>query len=346
VKKGYAAQRQFVGVDLARRRSVIARMDRDGVLVDCVQIDNSVEALVAEVAKAGAGAPVAVEATFGWYWAVDALEAAGHEVHLAHPKGNASMHNRRVKTDARDAAELARLLRMEDLAESWIAPPRIRALRELVRHRHKLVKTRSGLKASVHAVLGKCGVVLPLGDIFGPVGLRQLAGVELPEPYAWRVASQCRLIEVITAEVDLVEAAIAVAFKDDPGYQALLTIQGIGPVFASVFVAEIGDVRRFATPHALASWAGLTPRHYESDNKARRGHVTKQGSRLLRWAATEACQRIREPSLAHKRALILDRRGRSAANISKVAAARRLMHVVYYTLRDGHARCLDTAAAS
>ena len=126
MKKGYAAQRQFVGVDLACRRSVIARMDQDGGALDCVQIDNSAKELVAEVAKAGAGALVAVEATYGWYWAVDALEQAGHEVHLAHPKGNASMRNRRVKTDARDAAELARLLRMGDLAESWIAPPRSR----------------------------------------------------------------------------------------------------------------------------------------------------------------------------------------------------------------------------
>ncbi len=69
---------------------------------------------------------------------------------------------------------------------------------------------------------------------------------------------------------------------------------------------------------------------------------------MLRWAATEASQRIREPYLADKRRLITDRRGRSAANISKVAAGRRVLHVVYYTLRDGHARCLDrpTAAAS
>jgi hypothetical protein len=124
VKEGYAAQRQFVGVDLARQRSVIARMDPDGVLVDCVQADTSSDAFVAEVAKAGAGAPVALEATFGWYWAVDALQAAGHEVHLAHPKGMASMHNRRVKTDARDAAELAWLLCLGEVAESWIAPPR------------------------------------------------------------------------------------------------------------------------------------------------------------------------------------------------------------------------------
>ena len=61
----------------------------------------------------------------------------------------------------------------------------------------------------MHAVLAKCGVLLPLADIFGPVGLKQLAGTELPEPYASRVASHCRLIEAITREVDLAEAAIA-----------------------------------------------------------------------------------------------------------------------------------------
>jgi hypothetical protein len=126
-------------------------MDAAGAVLECVQIDNSAAALVAEVGKAGPGAPVAVEATYGWYWAVEVLRGAGFEVHLAHPKGNASMHNRRVKTDARHATELARLLRMGDLAESWIAPPVVRWRRELVRHRHKLVRTRASLKASVHA---------------------------------------------------------------------------------------------------------------------------------------------------------------------------------------------------
>jgi transposase len=84
--------------------------------------------LSSEVGKAGKGAEVAVEAPYGWYWAVDALSDAGFDVHLARPKGNASMHDRRVKTDARDATELARLLRMGDLAESWIAPPVVRGI--------------------------------------------------------------------------------------------------------------------------------------------------------------------------------------------------------------------------
>ncbi|HEY5186759.1 MAG TPA: transposase, partial [Actinomycetes bacterium] len=75
------------------------------------------------VGKAGKGAEVAVEATYGWYWAVDALSDAGFDVHLAHPRGIASMQDRRAKTDQLDARELADLLRIGRLAQAWIAPP-------------------------------------------------------------------------------------------------------------------------------------------------------------------------------------------------------------------------------
>jgi transposase len=64
---------------------------------------------------------------------------------------------------------------------------------------------------------------------------------------------------------------IAARLTDDPGYRAIQKIGGIGPVLAAVFVAEIGDVIRFLTPRQLSSWAGLTPRHRESDVKVVRG---------------------------------------------------------------------------
>ena len=98
----YEKCRQYVGIDRHRRRSVVLRMDGEGEVVDCVRIDNLVPNLVAEVAKAGPGAEVAVEATHGWYWAVDALSEAGFAVTLAHPRGIASMQNRRAKTDQLD----------------------------------------------------------------------------------------------------------------------------------------------------------------------------------------------------------------------------------------------------
>jgi len=142
VNTRYERSRQYVGIDLHRRRSVIVRLDGEGEVLDCVQIENSVPALVGEVGKAGVGAPVAVEATYGWYWAVDALRAAGFVVTLAHPRGVASMQGRRAKTDKLDAKELANLLRLDRLATAWTAPPEVRELRELVRYRHKPVATR------------------------------------------------------------------------------------------------------------------------------------------------------------------------------------------------------------
>jgi transposase len=111
-------------------------------------------------------ADVVIEATYGWYWA-DLLQADGHRVHLAHPSGN-DWGNRRVKNDERDARDLADLLRLGRLAEAWIAPPATRELRELVRYRAKLVALRSGLKAEVHAVMAKEGVLPGVLDMFGP----------------------------------------------------------------------------------------------------------------------------------------------------------------------------------
>lgn len=83
-----------------------------------------------------------LEATYGWYWAVDALQCGGAQVHLAHPLGVKGFEYRRVKNDVRDASDLADLLRMGRLPEAWIAPPATRELRELVRHRAKLVALR------------------------------------------------------------------------------------------------------------------------------------------------------------------------------------------------------------
>jgi transposase len=109
-----------------------------------------------------------------------------------------------------------------------------------------------------------------------------------------------------------------------------------------VFVAEIGDVSRFSNPEALCSWAGLTPRHRESDTKIQRGHITKAGSTLVRWAAVES--RIRGgPKLQADYHRIADRRGR---RIARVAVARKLLTLVYFGLRDGEIRCLAEATAA
>jgi hypothetical protein len=135
-----------------------------------------------------------------------------------------------------------------------------------------------------------------------------------------------------------------VGLKGDRGYEAIQALRGVGPVLAAVFVAEIGDVTRFDNPRQLCSWAGLTPRHRESDAHTHRGHITKQGSRLLRWAAVEAVSgAARDRSVTAIKRRVGDRRGR---NIGRVAAARHLLTLVYYGLRDGEIRCLATTDAA
>src|ERR1019366_4622867 len=149
---------QYVGIDLHRRRSVIVRTTEAGEVLEAVRIAGDVERLASVMDRAGQCPEVVLEATYGWYWAVDALQAGGANVHLAHPLGVKAFEYRRVKNDFRDAQDLADLLRMGRLPEAWIAPPPTRELRELVRHRAKLVGLRSHCKAEVHAVLAKCGV--------------------------------------------------------------------------------------------------------------------------------------------------------------------------------------------
>jgi transposase len=89
-------------------------------------------------------------------------------------------------------------------------------------------------------------------------------------------------------EIDLFARLIRGRLAADPGYRAVQTIPGIGPTLGAVFAAEIGEVTRFPGPGQLASWAGLTPKHHESDTHVHRGRITKQGSRLVRWAAIES----------------------------------------------------------
>ena len=132
----------------------------------------------------------------------------------------------------------------------------------------------------------------------------------------------------------------------DRAYQALVRLPGVGKVLGALFAAEIGDISRFQSPRQLCSWAGLTPRHRESDAVVHRGGITKQGSPLVRWAAIEAVGNYRAKGNEKLRAdykRIAERRGKYKA---RVAVARKLLTLVFYAMRDGEVRCLNAPAAA
>jgi len=335
--------RQYVGIDLHRRSATVHRMSADGEVLACTRIPAQPLELAEALREAGPEPEVVLESTYGWYWAADVLAELGARVHLAHALGN-NWGNRRVKNDERDARDLAAMLRLGRLAEGWIAPPEVRELRELVRYRFGLVRHRTSYKAQVHGVMAKNGILPVRGEMWGPGGNAQLDALELPMAYSVRMESLRDLIVYMDREVAALDRRIHAQLKKDPGYEAIQALQGVGRVIGAIFVAEIGDVSRFSSPEKLCSWAGMTPKHRESDDHVTRGPITKQGSPLVRWAAIEAVSKYRGgPRLRADFHRIAARRGKYKA---RVAVARKLLTLVFYGLRDGEIRCLAAPTAA
>ena len=119
------SERQYVGIDLHRRRSVIVRVDRDGKHLSTVWVPNGAIEEARAVEEAGPNPEVVLEATYGYYWLVDLLEELGATIHLANRSG-LNWRNRRVKNDERDALDLVKKLRLGERPEAWIPPPAVR----------------------------------------------------------------------------------------------------------------------------------------------------------------------------------------------------------------------------
>ncbi len=207
----------------------------------------------------------------------------------------------------------------------------MREARRLVRMRAALVRIRAKLKAQMHALLGEHGIQPEVTDLFGKRGREALRQLQLPTVSQARLEACLRLIDEVTDEVLVAECEIHQRFEDDAMVKRLLPIPGIGPIIAATIVSEVGDVFRFSSPDKLCSWAGLTPREHSCADNVRRGHISKQGSRWLRWVMVEAAvHAFRDVELRQLFLRIARRRG---TKMARVAVARRLLTLVYYALR-------------
>jgi transposase len=118
-----------------RKRSQVAVVTEDGAVQLNRNVVNGSEPVLKLIGGLPAGTPVAFEAAFGWGWLVELLENYGFTPHLVHPSRCKAIAFARLKNDKAGAAILAQLLRADLLPEAWIAPPPVRQLRALLRHR-------------------------------------------------------------------------------------------------------------------------------------------------------------------------------------------------------------------
>jgi transposase len=321
----------YVGIDVHRKRSQVAVINGDGEVLANRNVTNGVAPILSVIGGLPAGTPAAFEAAFGWGWLPELLEDYGFEPHMVHPLQCKAIASARLKNDKVDAAILAQLLRADLLPEAWIAPPAVRQLRALLRHRAQLVRLRTLLRNRIHAVLADHGHGRPAGCWSGP-GRAWLAALELPAVSREVIDDDLALIDALQEPVGRLDREVHQQARSDPRATVLTRLPGVGEFTALVLLAEIGDISRFGSARKLAAWAGLTPTVRGSDRTVRHGHISKQGPAWVRWVLCQAAQTAkRHPDFAAGYQAIARRRG---SKIATTAIARKLLTRAYHLLAD------------
>jgi transposase len=238
---------------------------------------------------------VVVEATASYEWFVALLEPLAARIVLAHPRKLRIIAESTRKTDKLDAQVLAELLALDMIPASHRPTPRVRQHRALVRQRHFVQRRITSAKCKIRHILARYNA--DVKHLFTVAGRDYLAPQKLLpaerfvveqlltmlDQHAEQLAAAARQLRRFAAEAPLAEREAR---------EVLANIPAVGTVTADVLLAELGDIRRFTNQKQVAAYAGLVPSVRESAGRAKQGHITKEGSGLLRWVMIQAAWRM------------------------------------------------------
>lgn len=280
-----------IGMDAHKRFSVVAVMDDQGKVVGKQRLEHQRGAVTEFFSQFAAGTPVAVETCGSWYWLADEIEAAGCLPLLTHAGRAKAQLGQTHKSDALDAAGLARLLRNGTLPTVWIPPGEVRDQRELPRLRMTLGSLRTRLKNRAHATLEKHGLrVDEVSDAFGRRGRRLLgqAAEQLPPETKACFEQNLALVDVVDAMARDCERRMRERIAQSAELRRLKTLPGVGDILGTVIGAELGEIGRFPSAEKYSAYCGLVPRLHQSGSKSWHGQMVKQANQYLRQAYLEA----------------------------------------------------------
>jgi transposase len=238
---------------------------------------------------------------------------------------------RKQKTDRQDAQLILRLLREDRFPQIWVPSWENRDLRQLLWHRHRMVQARTRIMNQLQAVALNEGLRCKK-KLWRERGRQQLESFRLAPWATRRRRDLLELVDRLTPTIAELSHAIEQEVEKCPAAQRLRTHPGVGSLTALAFVLIIGEVNRFRCGKQVASYLGLVPLEESSGNRRRLGHITKQGSSMMRFLLVEAAQvTVRSlPEWRSKYLHLVLRRGRK---IAKVAMARRLAVHLFWMMR-------------
>ncbi len=321
----------YIGIDLHKQELVTALEDERGPLGAPRRFACRDVAKVVSHFSMYRPFRAVIEASASYRWLYELLSPMG-DVVLAHPLRLRASIARPAKTDKLDAALLARLLRMDQIPESYIPPERYAQLRELARARARLSRAATEAKNQLHFLLAARNVHPPYRRPFGVRGRRWLEALDLGMSGNLQRDELIRRLEHYEREREPLDAALEQMAEAFPEMEALLDIRGIGRYSALVIVGEIGEPERFREAGQVGAYAGLATRVYQSGGHDYHGHITRQGSPWLRWVLVQAA--IKAVGEDEKLRRFYERvRRRSSRHIARVALARKLAEICWIRLR-------------
>jgi len=283
------------------------------------------------LAAAGQKVRVGMEASGHARWFERLLAELQFELWIGDAADIQSKRGRKQKTDRQDAQHILKLMLKEDFPQIWVPSWENRDLRQLLWHRHRMVQARTRIMNQLQAVAINEGLRCKK-RLWRAGGRQQLESFRLAPWASRRRRDLLELLDRLNPTIAELSQAIEQEAEKCPAARRLMTHPGVGALTALTFVLIIGNAERFQCGKQVAAYLGLVPLEKSSGNRRRLGHITKQGSSLLRFLLVEAAQ-VTVRSLPEWRSQyfhLLMRRGRKTA---KVAMARRLAIRLYWMWR-------------
>ena len=324
----------YTGIDLHKKTSFITTIDARGKIVTRANLQNVEEAILAYFTKLGDETKIVIESMASWYWLYDLLTGEGFEVVISNPVKTKAIASAKIKNDKLDSHMLAQLLRADLISTVYVSSLETRKLKELLRHRSRLVRDATRMKNRIHMLLMKNNLRSPFSDLFGVKGLMYLKEIDLPDYHREQVKTYLLLYEKLQEQIEPLTKTVRALAKENHTAHLLMTIPGIGPITAMFIVAEIDDISRFRSYRNLASYAGLVPSLDASAGKEKRGRITKQGSRYLRTALVEAAQAAARMQNCRLRIFFRRRIVKAGYQKAVVATAHKILQYAFYVWKN------------
>ncbi len=276
---------------------------------------------------------VAVESTGNTAYFTREIDSEVNRIRIVNPIRFKVIANSVRKTDQIDAFTIAYYLSKDLIPEVRMRTKEESQTSSLIGTRDKFVKLRTALKNKLHNILNANGIVTQTEMFSSEKGFEKILSLPLEDSYRFEIDLIVTEIRNLNTAIDKINEALKERGQKLDGHKNLTSIKGIGDTGATIFLNTIGNVNDFKDEKALASYFGIVPRVYCSNETVQHGRITKMGNKIARTALVQSTLvAIRySPYLKAFYERIKTKKGGGKAII---ATSRKMLGIIYNTLKN------------